>query len=223
MVGSHLVLKKKRSTSHSAKVLKLSVESDIFGPLSAQNISCLISRRPDQSHADTSHPSHHLKSTFTSSTSIFSRVAGCVSPFSRVSSVKALILWEADVHMLGPVPFPSPSLRSMAISLPSVHMQTQRVSLSLSPSGALKGLSVCLLLGGIVSLSHLIPPSGPTERTQDKSHFPWKESQHAQLQKRRDTTHFFIRARTLARSRSRWAVFYDRIFSPWRQLPLSPG
>lgn len=40
MVGSHLVLKKTRSDS--AKVLKLSVESDVFGALSAANISCLL-------------------------------------------------------------------------------------------------------------------------------------------------------------------------------------
>lgn len=93
--------------------------------------------------------------------------------------------------MLGPPPLPSPSLGSMAISLPSVHRQTQRFSLSRSLRCAEGALCLSAAGGNSVPFTAL-PPSGCAERTQDKSHFPWKESPHTHLQRSRDTTHFFM-------------------------------
>lgn len=114
-----------------------------------------------------------------------------------VRSDRALILWEADVHMLGPPPLPSPSSGSMAISLPSVHMQTQRVSLSRFLRCAEGALCLSAAGGNSVPFTAL-PPSGCAERTQDKSHFPWKESPHTHLQRSGDTTHTLPHTPTLA-------------------------
>lgn len=125
--------------------------------------------------------------------------------------------------MLGPPPLPSPSLGSMAISLPSVHMQTQRFSLSRSLRCAEGALCLSAAGGNSVPFTAL-PPSGCAERTQDKSHFPWKESPHTHTsteEQRHNTlfhvhTHPPIHTPTHPHTHS-LSPFHDRIFSPWRQ------
>lgn len=96
--------------------------------------------------------------------------------------------------MLGLFPYPLPSLGSMAISPPAVHMQTQRVSLSLSLRCAEGAL--CLLQQGIVSLSQLSDQVATVNGHGIK----------ATSLKKRVYPHMHL-----------LSPFYDRILSPWRQ------